>query len=314
MTHQSRVQGGLWGSIVGDALGVPAEFKSRGTLKNSPVRSLIGHGTHNQPAGTWSDDSSLLLCTADSLVLNEFDTDDIGRRFCAWYYENLWTPHGSVFDVGRTTSMAISSISRGTRAEAAGGVDESSNGNGSLMRMIPVALRFASSPVDRLLDNTHRVSAITHGHRRSQIACGIFSLFVRELLSGASAAEALDSTRCVFESYYEDDVRWRSETEIFHPLFAKDFRQREMDAISSSGYVLHTLEASLWCLLTTDNYRDCVLKAVNLGGDTDTTGCVAGGLAGVLYGVEAIPADWIAEMARKDDIEQLFNTFTQLIP
>ena len=196
-----RILGGLWGSLVGDALGVPVEFKDRATVQADPVTDLRGFGSHKQPAGTWSDDSSLLLCSADSLVRLEFDTEDMGKRFVSWYREELWTPHGKVFDVGVSTSRALTRTAGGIRAEMAGGDDQFSNGNGSLMRIIPVSLRFASAPTKQLLDRVHRASAITHRHPRSQLACGFLTLVIRELLRDKQAPEAFAGALTAFQSF-----------------------------------------------------------------------------------------------------------------
>ena len=178
ISKRERILGGLWGSLVGDALGVPVEFKDRATVQADPVKDMRGFGSHRQPPGTWSDDSSLLLCSVDSLVRHEFDAEDMGKRLLSWYREELWTPHGKVFDVGVATSRALALIARGMRAEVAGGDDQFSNGNGSLMRIIPVSLRFVEHPTKELLDRVHRASAITHRHPRSQMACGFFTLIV----------------------------------------------------------------------------------------------------------------------------------------
>ena len=313
-SKHERILGGLWGSLVGDALGVPVEFKDRATVQADPVKNMRGFGSHQQPPGTWSDDSSLLLCSTDSLVRHEFDTDDMGKRFVSWYEEGLWTPHGKVFDVGVATSRALSRIAGGVRAEVAGGDDQFSNGNGSLMRIIPVSLRFADAPTRLLLDRVHRASAITHRHPRSQMACGFFTLVVQELLNGSIAAEAFTNALEAFWAHYQPEPWWSAELDYFQLLLAGDLTQRPESEIDSGGYVLHTLPASLWCLLTTANFQECVLKAVNLGSDTDTTGCVAGGLAGVYYGVSAIPKTWLQTLARHDEIESLFNRFAETIP
>jgi ADP-ribosylglycohydrolase len=273
---------------------------------------MRGHGTHNQPPGTWSDDSSLLLCSVDSLTGHEFDLADMGKRFLAWYREEMWTPHGRVFDVGVTTAQALSRIATGVRAEVAGSDDQFSNGNGSLMRIIPVSLRFADRPIKELLERVHRASAITHRHARSQMACGFFSLMVRALLEGRPKENAYAQAVRDFRTFYEADAYWAVELDYFQLLLAGDLDRRPVGEIDSSGYVIHTLTASAWCLLTTSGYRECVLKAVNLGGDTDTTACVAGGLAGVTYGVQSIPADWISTLARKDELKELFVKFTAL--
>lgn len=313
ISQRERILGGLWGSLVGDALGVPVEFKDRAEVQADPVRDMRGFGTHHQPPGTWSDDSSLLLCSTDSLVQHEFDTADMGRRFLAWYRENLWTPHGRVFDVGMATTDALTRIAHGTFAEHAGRNDESSNGNGSLMRIIPVSLRFAGAPTRQLIDRVHRASAITHRHPRSQMVCGLHSLVVRELLCGMDAQAAVAHGVESFRSWYEPDPFWSVELDACHLALDDDLKNQPGSAIESSGYVVHTLTASLWCLLTTASFEQCVLKAVNLGGDTDTTGCVAGGLAGVCYGMGAIPEKWLTTLARHDEVESLFNRFVDTI-
>ena len=309
VSRDDRVLGGLWGAVVGDALGVPVEFRNRSEVQSNPVVGMRSHGTHNQPVGTWSDDSSLLLCTADSLIRHEFDIEDIGKRFVAWYQQNLWTPWGKVFDVGVATSQALARIANGMRAEVAGGDGQYSNGNGSLMRILPMAVRFAELPTKLLLEQIHRASAITHRHPRSQMACGFYSLAIRELLAGLVPQEAFKNAQNTFRAFYEPDPYWAVELDCFQLILVGDLERHPESEIDSSGYVIHTLTASLWCLLTTSNYQDCVLKAVNLGGDTDTTGCVAGGLAGVAHGVQAIPAQWIQQLARHQDLDSLFNKF-----
>ena len=309
---RERILGGLWGALVGDALGVPVEFMNRADVRLAPVEGMRGFGTHKQPAGTWSDDSSLLLCSTESLLHHEFNTSDMGWRFVSWYQEELWTPRGKVFDVGTTTANALRRIAQGMRPEVAGSDDQYSNGNGSLMRMLPVGLRFARLPVPEMLSRTHRASAITHRHPRSLMACGWFCLVARELLQNHSVVDATGNALPAFRAFYESDPWWAVELDAFQFLLAGRLAQCPESEISSGGYVMETLTASLWCLLTTRNYRDCVLKAVNLGGDTDTTACVAGGLAGVAYGLNAIPADWISQLARKDDIDRLFQPFADL--
>ncbi len=313
MKLESRFLGGLWGALVGDALGVPVEFRTRDDIRLDPVTGMRELGTHNQPKGTWSDDGALLLCTADSLATHEFASADMGQRFLSWYNDGLWTAHGDVFDIGITTSRALDQIAQGVSAESAGGDQVSSNGNGSLMRILPVALRFANRRTNELLDKVHRVSAITHRHPRSQMACGFYALVVRDILNGASATAALKHARTTFKNYYETADVWAAQMNYFYAVLESDLPASREVHIASGGYVMETLTASLWCLLTTDNFQQCVLKAVNLGGDTDTTGCVAGGLAGVLYGLDAIPVEWRATLPRQKDLDELFRKFTRLI-
>lgn len=308
ISSKERILGGLWGSLVGDALGVPVEFIDRATVQFDPVTSMREFGTHNQPRGTWSDDGAMLLCTTDSLLNHEFNPADMGNRFLRWMNDGLWTANGDVFDVGATTSAALRSIAKGTPPDQAGGKHEDNNGNGSLMRILPVVLRFVTEPIDVFAKHIEKASAITHGHPRSQMACVLYGLVLRQILLGEQPQIALSSARTEFASRYERSAELSGFRSILEDALPS-LSQRE---VFSTGYVLHTLHASLWCLLTTDNYRDCVLKAVNLGGDTDTTGCVAGGLAGVVYGMKSIPADWIQQLARKGDVDCLFHEFAEL--
>lgn len=308
ISKRERVLGALWGSLVGDALGVPVEFKSREEVQNDPVTGMREYGSHHQPKGTWSDDGAMILCTVDSLVNAQFDTHDMGRRFVRWMNEGLWTATGVVFDIGMTTTDALMQIANGVNSEQAGGRDEYSNGNGSLMRIVPVALRFAGVPTDSFVDCIARVSAMTHGHDRSKMACVFYGLLVRQLLLGWKPQSALESVRAEFINLYPRS----GEIHHFQHHLSDDFRSLAEGEVVSTGYVLHTLHASLWSLVNSENYRDCVLKAVNLGGDTDTTGCVAGGLAGAFYGLQGIPTEWVNQLARKGDLDCLFREFADL--
>ncbi|MEK0451716.1 MAG: hypothetical protein RL088_3984 [Verrucomicrobiota bacterium] len=310
-TRRERILGGLWGSLVGDALGVPVEFNARADVQRNPVTGMRGYGTHRQPPGTWSDDSSMLLCTVESLNEHGFSPADMAARFLRWGRECYWTPHGNVFDIGVATSQALNRIAAGKPALECGGVSEYDNGNGSLMRILPVCLRFADGDTITLAGKVQDASCITHAHRRSQMACFFHALFVRELLASGDCRGALSAAQAGFQTYYA--TPWTDEFMAFTNVLDARLPEFPESEIRSGGYVMETLAASLWCLLTTDNFRDCVLKAVNLGGDTDTTGCVAGGLAGVRYGIEAIDAEWLEALARKDDIEPLFDRFADLV-
>ena len=305
LTQKERILGGLWGSLVGDALGVPVEFMDRAKVRHDPVMDMREYGTHRQPRGTWSDDGALILCTADSLLNHDFNLADMGDRFVRWMNDGLWTAWGEPFDIGVATSDAIVRIANGTPAEMAGGRAEECNGNGSLMRILPVALRFAAEPLESFASRLERASAITHGHCRSRMACVFYGLIIRHLLFGKKADGALDAARSDFAAIYER----AEEFSPFRAILETDLAALPEDDVDSTGYVLHTLHASLWCLLTTGSFRDCVLKAVNLGGDTDTTGCVAGGLAGVAYGRQSLPTDWINQLARQDDLTSLLQRF-----
>ncbi len=302
-----KILGGLWGAVTGDALGVPVEFKSRKEVRKNPVTTMRGHGTFNLPAGSWSDDSSLMLCTIESL-LNGFNTNLMGQLFVRWLNDAYWTPWGDTFDVGGATHSGIKMMMRGIPPEESGGTSESDNGNGSLMRILPVGIYFARSPVYELLNAAHRASSLTHRHTRSHIACGIYCLMVSALLQNHEPVNAYANAVKYAKQGY-DKKPYSHELVHFKRIIEGSIQQLPEQEIQSGGYVVHTLEASIWCLLNSHTFTEAVLKAVNLGDDTDTTGIVTGGLAGIYYGLESIPQEWIDAIARKDEIRELFERF-----
>lgn len=257
----------VYGAAIGDALGVPYEFMDRDSFE---CTGMTSGGAHGQPAGTFSDDTSMMLATCDSIrrKRGRIDCEDMRSRFRAWAYDGKYTCDGTVFDIGNATSTAL--------AEGRGCAGIRSNGNGSLMRIAPLAFTGATD------DEVRAVSAITHAHEISTESCVAYVHVLRKILSGSSISEA---TSCV---------------EVGDYAFVSDVSIGE---VKSGGYVLDTLDAALWCLCNTSSYAECVLAAVNLGRDTDTTGCVAGALAGAVYGFDAIPAEWVDELRGKDVID-----------
>ncbi|MEE0845826.1 MAG: ADP-ribosylglycohydrolase family protein [Eggerthellaceae bacterium] len=271
-TRSEHLAAIVYGAAVGDALGVPFEFRDRDTFT---CDGMAEGGAHRMPAGTFSDDTSLLIATCDSLRANhgKINIEDMRRRFRSWLYEGKYTVDGAAFDVGNATAVALDA--------GCGCTHERSNGNGSLMRIAPLALTDADD------DQIRAVSAITHAHKLSTESCVAFVGILRQLLGGASLPRAI-------EENVPDDERFS---------FMLDIAKTPRSDVRSSGFVLDTLKASLWCALHTGNYRDCVLAAVNLGHDSDTTACVAGALAGALYGSRCIPAEWMAALRGKDVID-----------
>jgi len=307
MAHRS-ILGSLWGSLVGDALGVPVEFESREARRRDPVTGMRGFGSHSQPPGTWSDDGALLLCSAESLMLcHGFDAQDMARRFVRWNRNGLWTATGDVFDIGHATSQALGRAARGVDPAECGGREEYQNGNGSLMRILPLSLAVAKSGEESWIDIG---SAITHGHLRSKLACRFHALFVGAYLNGGEVAPAFSEAQDRFGKL----VAETGETGVFARILAAGFQELPESAIHSTGYVVDTLEASFWCLFNYDSFADCVLAAVNLGDDTDTTGCVTGGLAGLVHGLDAVPSDWLDAIPRHAELDSLFQLFLPLCP
>jgi ADP-ribosylglycohydrolase len=302
--HADRIKSVLLGVAVGDAIGVPVEFKSREYLRKNPVLEMMGNGTHKVPAGTFSDDSSLTFCLAEALT-QDFDLNTIGQNFVNWYNDKYWTARGEVFDIGNTTLQAIYRLEGGIRPDLAGGIDGDSNGNGSLMRILPLLFYLLDKKSHERFEITKQVSSITHRHIRSVIACYYYLEFAKQLFEKKDKFEIYEDLKKEISDDFVFFLDDQSEVDVFNRLLKGNIYELPEGKIHSSGYVVHTLEASIWCLLTTDNYKDAVLKAVNLGEDTDTTGAVTGGLAGLLYGVETIPKEWIDKLARRDDIEDL---------
>ncbi|MEH2024209.1 ADP-ribosylglycohydrolase family protein [Nostoc sp.] len=311
MLTAAKTLSGLMGLCVGDALGVPVEFTSRAERVKSPVTTMQGYGTWNQPPGTWSDDSSLSFCLAECLCRG-YSLDAIANSFWRWYKEAYWTPRGDVFDIGQTTHTAIMRLKQGVVPHQAGGKVENSNGNGSLMRILPMAYCHRSLTLGELLARVHDVSAITHAHARSQMACGIYISIAVALLEGADLETAYLQALQDIQTIYS--VReFLLEKPHFGRIFSGEIAKLPVEEINSGGYVIDTLESSLWCLLNSSSYSEAVLKAVNLGGDTDTTAAVTGGLAGIYYGVENIPQKWMNQIARRQDIIYLAERFTRAV-
>ena len=285
------LKSGMLGLIVADAFGVPFEFRERDTFK---VTGMTGYGTHNQPAGTWSDDSSMTLATLDSFIKkDEIDLHDIMRKFLAWYMDNSYCPHGVCFDIGHTVAKALGRYDEGSfyshsKPTRYGGRGFNDNGNGSLMRILPIA--FVEHTVDDILD----LSSLTHAHEISLMSCRLYVQIAENLMGGMLKEDAITHLRCCVD-----------ECEKIPQM--KDYPREK---IRSSGYVIDTFEAAVWSFVNSESYSECVIKAVELGGDTDTIAAIAGGLAGIYYGIggeNGIPEEWIDTLARKDWITEMLD-------
>lgn len=310
MTFEHTVKSAILGLVVGDALGVPVEFQSREELEQDPVTGMRAYGTHHQPAGTWSDDSSMALCLLESLT-HSVSYDDMMARFLRWAEEGYMTAHGDVFDMGIATRQALTKYAKGTPPLKCGGTGTYDNGNGSLMRILPLALylhrtmgpEFPRKP--EAFQIIHNASALTHAHPISLIACDIYCSIANELLCGRSSPADIQHGITAAKEMCASLTDTAPYLDTFKRVDVDVLRSLPKSEIRGSGYVVHTLEATLWCLLHTDSYRACVLEAVNLGEDTDTVGAVAGGLAGIQYGMADIPEEWLAVLAKRSEIEAL---------
>lgn len=304
---------GMMGVIIGDALGCPVQFMGRDEIAGraaGPVKGMESGGVYHMPEGTWTDDSSMALAALDSIrELGEVDLEDIMTRFVDWYEDGDYTPFGEPFDMGNTCSLAIEKFEREHDPMTCGGTSERSNGNGSLMRIMPACLYAYDRklPVADAVKAVHEVGGLTHKHLRAKIACGLYYFCVRSILDGEETLiERLQKGLDEGFAFYEKDIANRVELSYYGRLRdQEEFAAVPEDAIKSTGYVVDSIEAAIWSLIRTESFKDALLMAVNLGDDSDTVGAIAGGLAALYYGYDEIPEEWLAVIQRRNWIEDL---------
>lgn len=304
---ESKKMGALFGFVCGDMIGVPVEFESRTERREDPVKNARAYGTYNQPIGTWSDDTSLTLALIDC-INKGFSMSDLADGFVRFLREAKYTPYGKVFDIGNTTITAIANIEKGVPYNKCGGSDESDNGNGSLMRILPLGLLWHNEQDKKMISIIEDVSKVTHAHPRSLFACLFYSYFVKKILECESKEKALDETIEYFNQSIFDE-KYAEERKVYGRIVSKEIVDLTEKEIKSTGYVVDSLEAAIWCFMNENSTRDVILRAVNLGGDTDTIAAIAGGLAGAFYGINDVPNSWIQLMAKKELLLESFNTF-----
>lgn len=297
--RRDRARGALLGLAVGDALGVPLEFSPRGTLPH--VDALVGGGPFGLPPGAWTDDTSMALCLGDALV-EDGDDWPLGamRRFVRWYRDGHRSSTGHCFDIGNTTRAALHRF-EATGEPLAGSAAPREAGNGSLMRLAPVAIRWADD-WERAVEMAAVSSRLTHAAPEAVDACRYLAGLLVGALGGASREMLLGGAP------YEAVPGYWARTGLAPAIAAiarGSFHGAPAAAIASSGYVVHTLEAALWAVWHADGFRDGAIAAVNLADDADTTGAVYGQLAGALWGASGIPAAWLDGLAERAAIAAL---------
>ena len=307
-----KVKNGIIGFVVGDTIGVPVEFNSRERLLLNPVTEMLEYGTHNMPKGCWSDDTSMTLATMDSIIkCKEINTNDMADRFIKWYRNGEYTATGIMFDIGTTTKQALIKYQRGIDiASKCGGEREYDNGNGSIMRMLPIAYYcYLKSLEDtEILKIVKEVSSITHRHQISILGCYIYVRLAMELLKGKELLQAYQEIKKLDYSYFTEDTIYKYER-----ILNNDIGLYNINDISSNGYIVSTLEATLWTLINSKSFNETIIKAINLGEDTDTVGACVGGLAGIYYGIENINQKWKDNILRYDYIINMCNEFEEII-
>lgn len=296
--NPTRLRGGLFGLLIGDALGVPYEFHQAASIPASSKIEMTPPPSFERahdgvPPGTWSDDGAQALALLDALLRDsELNLDTFASNLLSWFHRGAFTPDGKVFDVGLQTQRAFQALHSGVHPAAAGPSDEHDNGNGSLMRCLPVVM--VASSREHAIRLARKQSLVTHGHARAQLCCALYCLTAVGILEGLSAADAVRTA--------EDELleRYTGQPEETELKIALDGR---FDAPQGSGYVVDSLWSAIHCVLSTHSYEACVKRAVSLGNDTDTTAAIAGGLAGILYGEDALPERWLEALREKAIVE-----------
>lgn len=299
MKTEDRLRGGLVGMLVGDALGVPYEFTRSCEIPHFDLIEMTPpdgfHPAHHVPAGTWSDDGAQALCLLASLLeCGHLNTHDLGQRFVAWYERGYMAVDNKVFDVGNQTVKALGRIQKGVRPESAGGTAVKDNGNGSLMRVLPLALWHQGSDA-QLVADAMRQSSLTHGHEQAKVTCALYCMWARGILEGTLDLEpAIERTAAHLNPFELDNLN----AVVAHRPTGHEW---------GSGYVLDSFASAREALKQPD-YESVVKKAIAFGRDTDTTACIAGGLAGLIHGESGIPARWRTALRGRDLLNPLMDT------
>lgn len=287
----SRAKGCLIGLAIGDAVGTTVEFSSRGSFK--PVTDMSGGGPFKLQAGQWTDDTSMALCLAESLAeMKTFDARDQLERYLKWYRTGYLSSTGICFDIGGITSQSLISFETTGRLESAKN-GEYDAANGSLMRLAAVPI-FYSNDIEKAMHYSAASSATTHSATECLDGCRLFGGMLVKALRGVEKQQIL-----------LQDQPFETMSAGLKNINEGSYMKKPMDEIVGSGYVVRSLEAALWCFYQTENYRDAILLATNLGDDADTTAAICGQLAGAYYGLEGIPTEWVEKVTLRDEILNL---------
>ncbi len=308
----SKIHDSLLGLAVGDAIGVPIETYKREELKLKPITEMKGFMAHDIPKGYWSDDTSMTIATIESIISKKcFDYNDIMNNFTLWLYKGKFTPNGTTFGIGNTCKKSIDNYYINKKDVFECGIDNiNNNGNGSIMRMLPAALYcyYKKSNDNEILDIVKKLSSLTHKHEISIIGCYIYTKYLIYLLKGYNKIESYNMIQKLNYSMFTTEYLEKYDRILNDQIY--DFNE---DDISSLWYVVDTLESSLYCLINTNSYKDAIIKAINLGGDTDTVGAVTGAMAGILYGKKNIPISWINDIYNIKYLIKICDNFEKIL-
>ena len=305
----SKIMDGVIGHAIGDAMGTPVQFKDR-KLFYKPVKEMLKSSFGDK--GTWSDDTSMEIATIDSYINCKcWDYDDIMKNFYSWINEAKYTSRGITFDVGRTCMRAIKNYaSNGTPALESGLDDINSNGNGSLMRIQPIAYYCYYKKLNNkeIYSLVKDISSLTHRHEIAILGCYIYTLYMIKLLQDKDKYSAYNMVKIEDYSMFSEKSK-----EYYRRILKEDLNKLTVNDINSSGYVVDSLEAAMWVILKAKDFKETIIGAVNLGGDTDTIAAIAGSMAGIIYGYDSIPKEWLECLARKEYLEELSLKYEDIL-
>ena len=309
--QNNQYLGAIIGHAVGDAMGFPTEFSKREELLQSPVIEMIDSPDVGQPAGSWSDDTAMEIATIDSFIQKKyFDYKDIMDKWVKWISKSEYTPTGVAFDIGRTCLKAIKKYCNGTAPLQCGSISMYENGNGSLMRILPVALYAYSKNLDDISIRklVNEVSSLTHAHEVSRLGCYIYVQFIICLLKGYTKEEAYKHIQNLdYRSFTIDSINQ------YTRILIEQIEFQILDNIKSTGYIVDTLESAIWIFMNAQHYKEAIIASTNIGGDTDTIGAIVGSMAGIYYGFDSIPSNWLEKLQRKDYLIELVDRFEKSV-
>lgn len=309
--HHNQYLGAIIGHAVGDAMGFPIEFSKREELLKNPVLEMIDSPDLGLPAGSWSDDTAMEIATIDSFIHKKcFDYKDIMDRWVKWISESEYTSTGVTFDIGRTCLKAIKKYCNGSAPLQCGSTSVNENGNGSLMRILPVALYAYSKKLDdtSIHKLTNEVSSLTHAHEVSRLGCYIYVQFIICLLKGNTKQEAYKHIQNLdYRSFTIDSINQ------YTRILNEQIEFQILENIKSTGYIVDTLESAMWIFMNAQHYKEAIIASTNIGGDTDTIGAIVGSMAGIYYGFDSIPSNWLDKLQRKDYLMDLMDRFEKSV-
>ena len=295
-----KVKDGIIGFIVGDVIGLPFKFTSRHEHENLPITDMKGYKMYDMPVGTWSDSTSMMLATMGSILDKKaIKNEDIMNEFCEWFYNGKYTQYNNTFDYGITTATAINKYKKGLEIEKCGGLSDRYTNNESLMRILPLA--YFTKPQTKKVEE---ISSLTHAHERSKIACVLYVEIAKSLIKNdLEITEHVLITSKKVAKYYENSIEINN--------FQRIINNNYSGGIKSGCDAIETLECVIYCLENTTSYKDAILKAANLGGDTNIITSLCGGLAGIYYGLKEIPIDWIEQIPQIDKVISLCEKYDE---